>query len=42
MVAETLGGLLEVFGPFVIPVALFAGGLIGYLVLVVLSRARAD
>jgi hypothetical protein len=31
--------LLEVFGPFVIPVLLFALGIVGYLVLVALGRA---
>lgn len=30
--------LLSVFGPFVIPVVLFVAGLIGYLLLLTLSR----
>ena len=34
-----LDGLIGTFGPFVIPVLLFVIGLIGYLMLVVLSRA---
>lgn len=34
-----LTDLIDVFGPFIIPVALFVCGLLGYLVLVVLSRA---
>lgn len=36
-----LTDLIGVFGPFVIPVVLFACGLVGYLVLVALSRAGA-
>ncbi len=42
MVTEILDGVLAVFGPFVIPVALFVGGLIGYLVLVAISRAWTE
>jgi hypothetical protein len=40
MLPAALDGLLGLFGPFVIPVVLFVGGVIGYLLLVVLSRAR--
>lgn len=32
--------LVDVFGPFVLPVLLFAAGFVGYLVLVALGRAR--
>jgi hypothetical protein len=35
-----LDSLLSTFGPFVLPVLLFVGGLIGYLVLLKLSQAR--
>jgi hypothetical protein len=38
-VVDPLGDLLRTFGPFVIPVAVFAAGLVGYLTLVVLGRA---
>jgi hypothetical protein len=33
-----LDSLLNTFGPFVLPVLLFVGGLVGYLVLLKLSR----
>ncbi len=36
---DPLGALLRTFGPFVIPVALFVAGLVGYGVLVALGRA---
>lgn len=35
---DPLGALLRTFGPFVIPVALFVAGLVGYGVLVALGR----
>ena len=35
-----LDALLSTFGPFVLPVLLFVGGLICYLVLLKLSQAR--
>ncbi|MFC6825901.1 hypothetical protein [Halopelagius fulvigenes] len=38
-VAELLDGVLNAFGPFVIPVALFALGAVGYLLLVSVGRA---
>lgn len=34
-----LSDLISVFGPFVIPVLLFACGFVGYLILVALGRA---
>ena len=37
-----LDGLIGTFGPFVIPVVLFVIGLIGYLLLVALSRAAGN
>lgn len=36
---DALEALLRTFGPFVIPVALFVAGLVGYAVLVALGRA---
>ncbi|MFB6167464.1 MAG: hypothetical protein ABEJ43_01300 [Haloferacaceae archaeon] len=36
---DALEALLRTFGPFVIPVALFVAGLVGYAGLVVLGRA---
>lgn len=39
VVNDALGTLLRTFGPFVIPVALFVLGLVGYGVLVLLGRA---
>lgn len=42
MSLAAIDGLLELFGPFVIPVVLFVGGMFGYLLLLVLSRARED
>lgn len=36
---DVLGELLRTFGPFLIPVALFVAGLVGYTVLVLLGRA---
>jgi hypothetical protein len=38
-VFDPLGELLRTFGPFVIPVAVFVAGLVGYAVLVALGRA---
>jgi hypothetical protein len=38
-VNDALGGLLRTFGPFLIPVALFVAGLVGYTFLVLLGRA---
>lgn len=38
-VADLLDGLVNTFGPFLIPVILFAVGLVGYGVLVWLGRA---
>ncbi|GGC59004.1 hypothetical protein GCM10007209_21210 [Haloferax sulfurifontis] len=35
-------GLIETFGPFAIPVLLFAAGFVGYLVLVALGRTGRD
>lgn len=35
-----LDSLMSTFGPFVLPVLLFVGGLVGYLVLLKLSQAR--
>lgn len=37
--SDVLGAALRTFGPFVVPVALFVAGLVGYGVLVVLARA---
>jgi hypothetical protein len=34
-----IDALIDVFGPFVIPVLLFAVGIVGYLLLVALGRA---
>jgi hypothetical protein len=34
-----LSDLIDVFGPFIIPVLLFACGFVGYLLLVALGRA---
>jgi hypothetical protein len=39
MVVDTL---VSTFGPFLIPVALFVLGFVGYLCLVVVNRLRAD
>ncbi len=36
---DPLGPLFRTFGPFVIPVALFVAGLVGYAVIVALGRA---
>ncbi len=33
-----LGGLVDAFGPFLIPVAIFVAGLLGYAVLFLLNR----
>ncbi|EMA03192.1 MULTISPECIES: hypothetical protein [Haloferax] len=33
-----IDGLIEVFGPFAIPILLFVAGFVGYLVLVALGR----
>jgi hypothetical protein len=38
-VIDALEALLRTFGPFVIPVALFVAGLVGYGILVALGRA---
>ena len=35
---DALGALLRTFGPFVVPVALFAVGLVGYALLLLLAR----
>lgn len=40
MALGPLDSLINAFGPFVLPVLLFLLGLIGYLVLLTLSRAR--
>ncbi|WP_255518434.1 MULTISPECIES: hypothetical protein [Haloferax] len=37
-----LDTLIQTFGPFIIPVLLFAAGLVGYLVLVALGQGRAE
>jgi len=37
-VSDALGGLLRTVGPFLIPAALFAAGLVGYALLVLLGR----
>ncbi|SFR43775.1 hypothetical protein [Halogeometricum limi] len=39
VVAELLDGLVNAYGPFVIPVLLFAVGAVGYLFLVAVGRA---
>lgn len=39
VVAEFIDGLVRAYGPFVIPVTLFAVGAVGYVVLVALGRA---
>ncbi len=36
-----LGGLVDAFGPFLIPVVVFALGLIGYGLLLLLTRVRS-
>ncbi len=42
MALGPLDSLIETFGPFVLPVLLFVGGLIGYLLLLKLSQVRGD
>ncbi|WP_416839418.1 hypothetical protein [Haloferax sp. DFSO52] len=37
-----LDGLIQTFGPFVIPALLFAVGFAGYLVIVALGKLRKD
>lgn len=37
-----LDALVSTFGPFILPVLLFAFGLVGYLVLVALGRAVGE
>lgn len=41
-VAEAIDGVLNTFGPFVVPVALFAAGVVGYLFLVTIGRAGVE
>ncbi|RDI70745.1 hypothetical protein [Halopelagius longus] len=41
-VAELLDGVINAYGPFVIPVALFALGAVGYLFLVAVGRAGVE
>ena len=36
--SDALGEVLRTFGPFVIPVALFVAGLVGYAILLLLGR----
>jgi hypothetical protein len=40
MLLGPIDAVLSTFGPFVLPVLLFVGGLIGYLVLLKLSAVR--
>lgn len=42
MALGPLDSLIGTFGPFVLPVLLFLGGLIGYLVLLRLSQMRGS
>lgn len=37
-----LSALIDVFGPFIIPVVLFGCGFVGYLVLVALGRVGSE
>ncbi|SFR45192.1 hypothetical protein SAMN04487947_1601 [Halogeometricum rufum] len=39
VVAEFIDGVVRAYGPFVIPVAFFVAGAVGYVVLVALGRA---
>jgi hypothetical protein len=39
VVAEFIDGVVQAYGPFVIPVAFFVAGAVGYVVLVALGRA---
>jgi len=41
-VSRVLEPLIETFGPFLIPVALFVLGAVGYLLLLALDRKRGD
>lgn len=41
-VAEAIDGVLNTFGPFVVPVALFAAGVVGYLFLLTIGRAGVE
>jgi hypothetical protein len=39
VVAEFIDGVVRAYGPFVIPVAFFVAGAVGYVVLVAVGRA---
>lgn len=41
-VAEAIDGVINTFGPFVVPVALFAAGVVGYLFLLTIGRAGVE